>query len=170
MEMKIGLEIERKYIIKMPNSMVLAAQPDYTESKITQIYIKGEPGETRRVRRRIFSDKTEYYETTKRPVSSIASDEREREIGREEYERLSAEILEGSSPVEKIRHTFTYLGQTFEIDVYPQWHSTAIMETELHTPDTVVEMPEFLHIIREVTGIKAYSNASMSREFPPEDK
>jgi CYTH domain-containing protein len=169
-KLKIGLEIERKYIIEMPTVATLAAQENYTESSITQIYISSALDETRRVRRRVYPDRTEYYETSKRRVDHMSSDEREREITSTEYELLAEQILADSIPVVKMRYTFVYIGQTFEIDVYPQWKHTAIMETELSTHDTVVTMPPFLRIIREVTGDKAYSNAAMSRKFPPEDK
>ena len=62
-----------------------------------------------------------------------------------------------------------YGGQLFEIDVYPAWKNTAIMETELDDREREVEIPTFIEIIREVTGYKAYSNASMSKSFPKED-
>jgi len=42
------------------------------------------------------------------------------------------------------------------------------METELPSEDTNTDIPPFIKIIKEVTGIKAYSNASMSRAFPNE--
>ena len=42
------------------------------------------------------------------------------------------------------------------------------METELEGEDTAVQIPEFISMIKEVTGIRAYSNASMSRVFPTE--
>ena len=169
-KMKIGLEIERKYIIAMPDIDILAAQQDYTASSITQIYIASEPGETRRVRRRSYADRTVYFETSKRRVDNMSSEESEREITPREYETLAARILPDTVPVEKIRYTFLYHGQTFEIDVYPRWTQSAIMETELSSRDMAVTMPPFIRIIREVTGDKAYSNAAMSRKFPPEDK
>ncbi len=168
--MKTGLEIERKYIIKMPDLSLLASQPDYTESRITQIYISGEAGETRRVRRRVYPDKTLYFETIKRRVDAMSSEESEREIDAAEYERLAEGILPETQPVNKRRLTFTHLEATFEIDIYPEWQVTAIMETELPSRDTVVTTPPFITVIREVTGNKAYSNAAMSRVFPPEDK
>ena len=82
---------------------------------------------------------------------------------------LSETILEGTSPINKTRHTFSYLGQLFEIDIYPQWQHSAIMETELSSREAAVSFPAFIEIIREVTGDKAYSNAGMSRSFPPEE-
>ena len=99
----------------------------------------------------------------------MSATEIERELSPLEFDSLASEIKEGTTPIDKVRHTFVYENQLFEIDVYPQWKFTAIMETELENRETKVEIPSFINIIREVTGDKAYSNAAMSREFPKED-
>lgn len=167
---KVGIEIERKYIIKMPDLSKLSSQNDYTVSEILQIYLPAKQGETRRVRRRSYSDRTLYIETRKIRIDSMSSEEIERELTKEEFDSLAAAPLEGTAPIIKARHTFIYGGQLFEIDIYPEWQHTAIMETELPTRDTEVKMPPFIEIIKEVTGDKSYSNASMSRSFPKEEK
>ena len=163
-----GIEIERKYIIKMPDAGILASQESYTKSAILQIYLPSEKGETHRVRRREYSDKTLFFETRKIRMDRMSSTEIESEISEERFNLLAEKPLDGTLPIEKVRHTFIYLGQLFEIDVYPLWKSTAIMETELDSRDREVEIPAFIEIIREVTGDRAYSNASMSKNFPPE--
>lgn len=165
---KVGIEIERKFVIKMPDILTLLSQKDYTVSEILQIYLPSGKGETRRVRSRAYGDRTLYIETKKIRIDSMSSEETEREISEEEFNNLAASILEGTTPIRKTRHTFIYEDQLFEIDVYPRWHSTAIMETELQAGDTEVVMPSFIRIVKEVTGDKAYSNASMSRSFPRE--
>ena len=152
----------------MPNIATLASQENYTVSNILQIYLPAEQGETRRVRRRSYPDRTIFIETKKLRLDNMSSTEIEREISEEEFNALSHTILAETRPIEKTRHTFLYLGQTFEIDVYPQWKRSAIMETELQSRETEVKMPQFIRIIREVTGNKAYSNAAMSRAFPKE--
>lgn len=164
-----ALEIERKYIIKMPSISILEEQDRHTASDILQIYLPSESGETRRVRRRSFSDRVEYIETKKIRVDSMSSREIEREIDESEFNLFAENPLEGTKPILKTRHTFVFLGQLFEIDIYPEWQNTAIMETELPSRETQIEIPPFLEIIREVTGIKAYSNAGMSRGFPDEE-
>ena len=98
----------------------------------------------------------------------MSSHELEREIKRDEFDALAEKIAEGSRPIIKTRHTFDYLSQTFEIDVYPDWERTCIMETELPSRDTEVPFPDFIRMIAEVTGDKRYSNAAMSRKFPDE--
>lgn len=167
-EMKIGVEIERKYIIKMPDLATLATQPEYTRSDIIQIYLESEPGVTHRVRRRRYSDRVEYIENKKIRIDSISSTEMETVIDESRFDSLASAILDGTRPVLKTRHTFLFAGQTFEIDVYPEWTSTAVMETELQSREERAEIPPFIEIISEVTGDKIYSNASMSRRFPPE--
>ena len=141
----------------------------YTSSDITQIYLSSEPGVTRRVRSRAYQDgRVLYFETEKQKVDEMSSIEREREITKTEFDNLSLQIAPKTRPIIKTRHTFDYLGQTFEIDVYPEWERTCVMETELTSRDTEVKMPDFIRIIAEVTGDKRYSNAAMSRSFPEE--
>ena len=163
-----NLEIERKYIIEMPDFALISAQGEYTKSDILQIYLSAEGGQTRRIRRREYQDKTVYIETVKIRVDRMSSREIENEISKEEFDRLSAQIREGSKPLYKTRHTFNYLGNTIEIDVYPQWQSTDVMETELDGYDVEIALPPFINVIKEVTGNKAYSNSSMASHFPPE--
>lgn len=165
---KIALEIERKYIIKMPDEAQLRTQENYTSSSILQIYLPGDGSETHRIRRRSYPDKTICTETRKIRIDKMSSTEIEGGISEESFNALSAAPLEGTTPIEKTRHTFTYKGQLFEIDVYPQWKNTAIMETELPSRETEVEIPSFIYILREVTGDKSYSNASMAIRFPSE--
>ena len=163
------IETERKYIIKLPDFAKLALLREYSVSEITQIYLSSAVGITHRVRERKYADKTVYTETKKMRISPLSSVEDEREISEVEFSDLSKNIKEGTNPVRKIRHTFVYNGQLFEIDVYPSWKCTAIMETELDNPEKTVKMPPFIRIMREVTGNKRYSNAAMSKSFPNED-
>ena len=162
------IEIERKYVISMPDVCAMQSEEGYTSSDIVQIYLTSAPHVTHRVRSRTKGGVTKYTETKKVRISGMSAYEDEREITESEFLTLRENIAEGTTPVIKTRHTFLFAGQLFEIDVYPNWRTTAIMETELPSEDTVVEIPSFIKIIKEVTGIKAYSNASMSRNFPEE--
>ena len=166
----IGVEIERKYIIEMPDVNILVLQKNYEKSDILQTYLYSSKGETRRVRRRTTDGVTRYIETRKIRIDNMSSTEIERELDLEEYHALLTEADRDSTPIEKTRHIFTYEGQLFEIDVDPQWNNTAIMETELKSRTETVAIPPFINILKEVTGDKIYSNAGMSRRFPDEIK
>ena len=162
------IEIERKYVISMPDTETMRAEEGYTVSDIVQIYLESAPHVTHRVRSRTSSGVTKYTETKKVRISGMSAYEDEREIEENEFLTLVKRIAPATVPVIKTRHTFIYHGQLFEVDIYPNWHSTAIMETELPTEDTTIDIPPFIRVIKEVTGIKEYSNASMSRKFPKE--
>ncbi len=165
---KTQIEIERKYIIEKPEISKMKSLPEYTESEILQIYLSSEPNTTHRVRARASNGKTVYTETKKIRIDKMSSHETEGEIDKERFEALSQSIKNGSRPLHKKRHTFSYKGQTFEIDIYPEWKHTAIMETELKTRADAPEIPEFIKIIEEVTGKYEYSNLAMSISFPKE--
>jgi CYTH domain-containing protein len=164
-----NLEIERKYVIEKPQIDKMRECGAYTSSDIVQIYLDAEAGVTRRVRSRAYPDgRAQYFETEKRKIDEMSAEEREREITKAEFDNFSLQIAQDTRPITKTRHTFDYIGQTFEIDVYPEWERTCIMETELPSRDTEVKMPSFIRIIADVTGDKRYSNAAMSRSFPEE--
>ncbi len=166
--MGASIETERKFLIYMPCIKELETMPDYTFSKITQIYIESSAGVTHRTRKRVFSDRCEYTQTIKKRISKSSSYETECELTEDEYLALSAKIAIGTKPILKHRHTFFFEGHTVEIDVYPQWTRCAVMELELSLENEEIKLPEFINVKEELTGRKEYSNAAMSRFFPPE--
>ena len=167
MEFKSGVEIERKYIIAIPALSDMERMEGYRVSDIEQIYLESSLV-THRIRRREFCDGCVYTETVKRRIDGMSAAEDEREISAEEYELLKAKIAAGSHPVRKKRHEFIYQGQLFEIDIYPFWKNSCIMETELKTKLESPENPPFIRVLREVTGDKRYSNAALSFNILPE--
>ena len=166
--MHIPVEIERKYVISLPNVAILTAQSGYTVSEIEQTYLESEPAVTHRVRARRRKDKTVYTETKKVRIDRMSVFEDEHEIDECDYKALLLKKAQGTVTLHKTRHTFEYKGQLFEVDVYPEWTRSAVLETELATRETEVEFPDFITVIKEVTGDKKYSNASMSHSFPDE--
>ena len=165
---KNQIEIERKYIIKKPTQSQIELMPEYCERDITQIYLSSPAGVTHRVREERYGDRTVYTETKKIRIDKMSVEEIESEITEREFSELSKKIKPGTRPIAKTRKSFVYKGQLFEIDVYSEWNSTAVMETELASRNTVVEMPDFIEIVKEVTGIYSYSNDSMAENFPEE--
>ena len=161
-------EIERKFVILKPDAEALCTLPEYTCSDIAQTYLLSDVGVTHRVRRRSYCDRTVWLETVKRRVSALTAVEDEREITEEEYLALLDRADPARITLNKRRMTFAYGGLTFEIDLYPQWDRCCIMEVELEREDVSVELPPFISIVREVTGMRDYSNASMAGSFPPE--
>ena len=163
-------EIERKYIIAVPDDGEMRKMPDYGESEITQIYLASPDGETHRIRKRVYPDRVVYTETKKVRIDGMSCEETEREISGEEYLALTERRDESRTPIEKRRVIFRFGDQLFEVDLYPGWKKTCILETELRSRGERPPFPAFLRVIREVTGVKGYSNADMAKAFPKEDK
>lgn len=163
------VEIERKYIIDIPdeNTMsILRSCEGYERSYIEQMYLNCGG----RIRKRAyfsddadnFPDRIKYFHTIKQDINGLSRYELEREISCEEYNRLSEDILNGSRVIKKLRYCFLYKSQLFELDVYELTDSFASLEIELKSEDQSVELPDFLHIIEDVTGDKRYRNFSLA--------
>ena len=165
----MNIETEHKYIIKMPSQKLLYSLPS---SKIEQTYITsdGEDGVTERVRRREYDDRIVYTHTKKRRVSDMSHEEYEDEITAEEYGALLTRKCADTVTLYKTRYLLTYMGQTFELDVYTFWRNIAVMELEVGKESDAVALPPDIDVIREVTGERRFSNAALSRSVPDESE
>ena len=165
--MAIGIETERKFIIRMPECSALCAEEGYQASEITQIYFASKDGVTHRVRRRAYKEKTSFTETKKTRISKMSVIEEEHELTAEEYESLLASHTVIGS-LTKTRHIFLYGGHTIEIDIYPDWTRSCVLEVELASEDEGLTLPSYIEVLRDVTGSREYSNHTMSQKFPKE--
>ena len=163
-----GFEIERKYLIRMPDTTFLAAHA--ASSQIEQTYLRRPaPQVNARVRKRGREGAWVYTHTQKTRVSDLRRIEDEREIGEDEYRVLLLQADPERKPIRKTRWVLPYKGQSFEIDIFPFWEDRALMEIELMDESQTVELPPEIDTIREVTGDGRYTNAALSREVPFED-
>ena len=163
-------EIERKYIIDIPNIKELEKLPNCTKVDITQTYLKSDDDTERRVRARGIDGNYVYYLTEKRTINSLKRVEVERKLEPNEYIKLLMEADTNLKPIHKTRYCLTENNQYFEIDIYPQWDKQAIMEIELSSEDDIVKTPEFINIIKEVTEDENYKNYNMAHEMPKQLK
>ena len=165
----IPMEIERKYLIRMPDLTALSGVPGCVVSKIEQTYLPDPaPGATERIRLRRFPDRVEYTHTVKIRVSAVEAREDEETVGEKEYRALLSRRDPALQTVSKTRYAFSLDGQVYEVDVYPFWGRVAVLETELSDASLHAAIPPFLSVIREVTGEAAYSNRNLARRIPPE--
>ena len=162
----IPLEIERKFLIRQTPELFAACSK---KTDIEQIYlIKTDPAVQRRIRSMTTDGTVRYFYTEKRFISAVTREENEREITREEYEKLRSEADMSLVPIIKSRHILEFSGQCFEIDSYPFSDELASMELELADEEQEIFFPPCAVIIKEVTGDKRYSNAALAKNngFP----
>ena len=156
------LEIERKYLIRYPN-LDLLDRICSGKAIISQTYLKSEKGLSRRVRKRRIGEKTEYWYTEKEKLSDLTRIEREHEISEQEYEEFLKEALEHARTIHKIRYFLPAGELCFEIDIFPEWDDRAFAEVELDDEKREITFPDCLDLIKEVTGDKRYTNASLAK-------
>ena len=164
-----GLEIERKFLIVMPDIAELSGIAGAEVSEITQTYLLAEPEVADRVRKRSYESKVVYTRTVKKRVSGMSAFEDEKVISEEEYTQLLVNADKSKIPVKKTRCAIPFKGHILEIDIYPFWHKQAVLEIELDSEQDTYCIPDYLKVIREVTGNRAYSNRALSGVIPDED-
>lgn len=156
-------EIERKFLIKYPDTVLLDQLPNCECVQILQTYLQSSPGVERRIRQRGNDGAYIYLRTEKRPISPLVRVETESHISEREYRNLLMEADPALSPIRKTRYCLTYENQYLEIDLYPFWKDRAILEVELADADAQIKLPDYLHIIREVTDDERYKNYSLAK-------
>ncbi len=163
MKDNLPLEIERKYLIKMPDVAILEQQPIYTKIEMEQAYLKNQ-GENAgmRVRKSFINGKAIYKKTFKKNITNVTRIEIEDDISEEAYNEYLKDIDEGSTVIKKVRHCFMYQDQFFELDIYPFWNDRATLELEISSEEQKVILPPFIELIKEVTEDKRYTNRSLS--------
>ncbi|MBR6029518.1 MAG: AAA family ATPase [Clostridia bacterium] len=158
------LEIERKFLIEMPDVRALEALPNCQRVEISQTYLHTDDGSEVRIRQRGDAGHFIYYRTTKRPVEGARRVEIEQRLTRDEYLSLLVQADPACRPVRKTRYYLTEIGVTYEIDIYPDHSDWAILEVELSDENQEIVIPEGLKVIREVTGEKEFSNRAMAMQ------
>lgn len=171
MSMKIALEKERKFLIKLPLSQeakeIVIDNAD-APANIVQTYIRVAEGISERVR--MVSVEMwgrnmcpHYYHTIKKFVSHGINEEAEESISQHDYIKLLMKADPSFTDIEKTRYYVSWAGELFELDIFRgKYEGLAILEIELTDIDSSVELPPFLEVIREVTSEKEYSNASLA--------
>lgn len=161
-------EIEQKFLIAYPDIDVLRAADGVRISRIEQTYLVALAGETRRVRKMSQNGQVRYIETIKRRVSDLRAVEEERDLDEAQYVALLQEADPTRHPVCKTRYAIPFGGHTVEVDVYDFWQDRATVEVELSGEQEAFSLPDYLHVIRDVTADHRYKNVNLAKELPKE--
>ena len=147
------LEIERKYLIAMPDTRALRAACSHVY-EMEQTYLAAAPGVTARVRRRQEGGRVECFYTEKEFRTDRTCVERERAVTEEEYHRLLVRRREDGVTLRKTRWCMLYAGRVLEI--------------ELPDEGAPVSIPPQIRILREVTADRRLKNAVLAQRIPDE--
>lgn len=149
---------ERKYIIRLKDNI-----PEAIVSEITQTYLTSEPYSEVRLRQRILNGLTVNVHTTKKILSNNEQVETERQIDNNLYESLLRQADPYRQPIHKMRETFIWKGQFFELDTFiDPYKGLQILETKGILKHEDIIFPPFIEIIEDITGITKYYNYNLA--------
>ena len=152
------IEEERKYIVEVVGEM-----PDSIESDITQTYLVGEPGAEIRLRRREWAGKFVNVHTTKMRISPTEELVTERQISNNLYQSMMQQADPYRQTIHKLRKSFIWKGQYFELDFYQEPHQgLVILETKGIRRHEDVKFPPFLKVVEDITGNTKYYNHNLA--------
>jgi CYTH domain-containing protein/predicted ATPase len=163
------VESERKFLVRRVDDKFPVKTVDI---EIEQTYLDAADtwSEEERVRRRGQGGEAVYYHTIKRPLRAGQRIEVERQITPREYVELLARAHSMLSSIRKTRTCFVWKDTCFELDRFREPHEgLMLLEAEVE-PGTVLDMPYFIHIEREVTDDAAWSNRKLAQNWLPEKK
>lgn len=158
----VPLEKEQKFLIKPFDESRFPVE--WVKSRIVQDYLlTPDPREERRVRARGDDLGCSYSYAMKRYVAPGIRVEDERIITRREYDALLTLRNPRMRTIKKDRICFFWKHQFFEIDRFLEpCDSLHYMEAERTDLNPKLEVPEFIKVVEEVTGIDRHSNSKIA--------
>ena len=136
---------------------------DYRCVHIEQTYLESDDDFAGgRIRRITEGATVTYIYTFKEKISDLTRYEFEKAITREEYLQLLSHKTPDTITIEKDRHSFSYAGLTYELDIYSFWQDRATLEAEVDSEDTPIPIPPCVELIKEVTLDRRYNNSQLS--------
>lgn len=165
------LEIEKKFLIKKPSLKHLKKFTSFSMTQIVQTYLCDDSsGIERRVRMRGLPGDYTFFYTEKKPVSPGVRIETERKISEKEYLDFVFQSDYKKRQIQKTRFCFVYKNLYYELDFYPFWKDTAILEIELTSKASQFILPEFITVIKDVTDDPQYFNYNLASKIPNENE
>ncbi len=149
---------ERKYIVRLTEDI-----PDSIESEIIQTYLTSDPRSEVRLRRRTLNGVSVNVRTTKKTLANNAQVVTERQIDNNLYESLMRQADPYRQSIHKIRKTFIWRGQFFELDTYlSPMRNLQILETKGIVDHEDVNFPPFIEVVEDITGKTEYYNYNLA--------
>ena len=168
-EPEAPLEIERKFLIRMPDIETLKTHSTRIIG-IEQVYLKGAaPGVSVRIRKSEEHGVMSYHKNEKQRVTDMVRVEREECIDEKHYNTLLGFADPERKHIRKTRYCVPMGELIAEIDIFPFWQDRAFCEVELPAEDTPFTLPDWLEVVREVTEDKRYTNLALAKEIPMEE-
>lgn len=161
----VPLEIEKKFLICMPDLDELKQKYNAVKSEIIQVYLKSQNNnEELRIRQRGENGSYTYYLTKKIKRDDMSRYEIEEKISKDRYLSLLMDADTSKNIIRKTRYCFMYENQYFELDLYPFSSDKAILEIELTDETKEIILPKEFFVIKEVTDDDKFKNSNIAKD------
>ncbi len=152
------IEEERTYIVEVTGEL-----PECIESDITQTYLVADPDCEIRLRRRTWGGETVNVHKTKKRISATEVLETERQVSNALYESLLQQADPYRATIHKVRRSFIWKGQYFEIDSFLEpRNNLTVLQTKGVDLKENVNFPPFLKVVEDITGNPKYYNYNIA--------
>ncbi len=155
-----NIELEKKYLIKMPNISALSKYKIF-KTDIEQVYLISDTG-SHRIRKRGANGVFQCFETLKIRINNEKCFEYENIITEPQYNELLKLADPSKNKIVKNRYCILYKSQYFELDTFPFWSDRALIELEIPNEDTQILLPPEISVIKDVSNDKMYKNNFLS--------
>ena len=162
-----GTPVEKfnKYLIEVDDRLLerIKSEANYSTSHIVQHYLLSENGYERRIRSRergqdvMFSySEANYLSTNERiKVDKILTER--------QYKDYFHEVDPELNVIDKMRYSFICDDIFFKLDVFDFDHSKGILSIDQPTDGREVKVPEYITVIKDVTGDINYKNYYLAK-------
>lgn len=155
----ISIRNQRKYLVDDVDVEKISYA---TKVVITQDYLKEENNLEYRVRSvDQEGDISYHYQVQKKLTDGTKEIISESLISEREYLRYLENKSDSFETIVKSRYSFVYNKQYYKLDVFDD--GLMILEVNVTKENPVVELPNFLSVVEEVTNNQEYSNITISR-------
>lgn len=154
----ISLREQKKYLIDLNSSdLSFLNEDNSTCIHLEQSYINEKNDIETRIRKRTYLNQDSYFLTKQikknNGISKVLIDKK---ISKEDYTILKNSISE--NVLIKDRYCFTRNKQYFKLDIFEQNENYAILEIDPTYENMIIEIPNELNVIEEVTNNPYYDN------------
>lgn len=137
--------------------------------ELEQFFTNGNDKENTMVRKTTKDGDSTYSSTTKRDTANAS--ERittSRRITNRDYNELLNQTED--KPIRKYRYCFTYNKQYYRLDLFEEPKGLMILETGLTNENSIVDIPNFIKVKKEITEDLEYRNANIYRKINKKSK
>ena len=154
-----------KYLIEINDDVLdrFAKEANYTNAHIIQHYLISTNGNERRIRERHNGDDVLYTYSEAYYLSSNERIKVDRVLTKRQYSDYQREIDENLNVTDKMRYSFINDGLFYKIDVFDFDKTKGLLSIADTVEDKEVVIPEYITIIKDVTGDENYKNYFLAK-------